>query len=209
MIVKTFVEGPIDANNYLIIDQNSKDAILIDCSSPDDEFVNAIKEQNVNLKYILLTHGHFDHILGCNRFYEEFGTEIYVAEEDKKQIDYAPEMTLMLGGVKIPTVTSVKNTVKNNDIFKIGDTEIKAISTPGHTQGGMCYLSNDGKLFSGDTLFQGSVGRTDFMGGDLNTLIKSVKEVLFKLPETTEVYPGHGSKTTIKYEKQFNEINRY
>lgn len=201
MQIKTFVKGPIDANNYLIIDEASNEAALIDCSDPDTSYIDEIKNTGVNLKYILLTHGHFDHILGCNEFHKAFNAEIYVGENDLEQIKYAPEMTMMLGGIRIPDVTSVKNTVKEGDIFKIGNIELKAISTPGHTEGGMCYLSNDGKLFSGDTLFMQSVGRTDFMGGDFSKIKHSVCEKLFKLPDETEVYTGHGPKTTIGREK--------
>ncbi len=207
MELKTFVKGPIDANNYLLIDENSRDAILIDCSEPDDSYINEIKNLNVNLKMILLTHGHFDHILGCNKFKENFDCDIYVGEDDVRQIEYAPEMTMILGGVRIPEVTSVNKTIKDGDTFKIGDIELKAIHTAGHTKGGMCYLSNDGKLFSGDTMFHGSVGRTDFLDGDFQDIRHSVKDILFKLPEETTVYTGHGAKTTIKFEKKFNEIN--
>ena len=202
----TFVQGPIDANNYLLIDEKTKDAILIDCSSPENDYVNEIKKLGVNLKTILLTHGHFDHILGCNRFYEEFGANIYVSKEDIEQVEYAPQMTMMLGGIKIPKITSVKNEVKEGDRFKIGDIELTAISTPGHTQGGMCYYTNENRLFSGDTLFKRSVGRTDFLGGSLEQLKHSVKEKLFKLPDDTVVYCGHGPETTIGYEKKFNEL---
>lgn len=208
MILKTFIKGPIDANNYILIDENTKDAIMIDCSSPENEYIGEIKELGVNLKMILLTHGHFDHILGCNNFKEVFGCDIYVGEDDIKQIEYAPEMTMILGGVKIPEVTSVNKTVKDGDVFKVGDIELKAIHTAGHTKGGMCYLSNDGKLFSGDTMFHGSVGRTDFLDGDFDEINHSVKDILFSLPDETTVYTGHGSKTTIKFEKQFNEINK-
>ena len=202
----TFVQGPIDANNYLLIDDDTKDALLIDCSSPDDDYINEIKKLGINLKKILLTHGHFDHILGCNRFHEEFGCDIYVSADDLEQIEYAPQMTMVLGGVRIPEVTSVKKEIKEGDKFKIGDVELTAISTPGHTLGGMCYYTNDGKLFSGDTLFKRSVGRTDFMGGSLEQIKHSVKEKLFKLPDDTVVYCGHGPETTIGYEKQYNEV---
>jgi glyoxylase-like metal-dependent hydrolase (beta-lactamase superfamily II) len=112
----------------------------------------------------------------------------------------------MLGGIRIPDVTSVKNYVSEGDIFKLGDTELKAISTPGHTKGGMCYLTSDGKLFSGDTLFYTSVGRTDFMGGSWQEIVHSVKDKLFNLPDDTKVFPGHGPQTTIGFEKNNNEI---
>ncbi len=206
MIIKTFVEGPISANNYLLIDENTNDAILIDCSSAREGFINAIKDLKINLKYILLTHGHFDHILGCDTFSEIFNTKVYVAQKDLEQINYSIEMASKFAGMDINKITSATNFVNDGDEFIAGNIKLKAISTPGHTQGGMCYLSQDGKLFSGDTLFQGSVGRCDLPGGDWNLLLNSVKEKLFKLPDQTEVYPGHGPKTTISYEKQYNEI---
>ncbi len=206
MEILTFVQGPIDANNYLLIDENTNDAVLIDCSSPDDDYIDEIKRLGVNLKKILLTHGHFDHILGCNRFYEEFGCDIYISPEDIVQLEYAPQMTMMLGGIKIPEVSSVKNIVKDGDYFTLGDVTLKAVSTPGHTQGGMCYLTSDGKIFTGDTLFKRSVGRTDFFGGSLEDIKHSVKDILFKLPDDTVVYSGHGPETTIGYEKKYNEI---
>ena len=209
MRIKTFVKGPIDANNYLLIDEESNDAILIDCSDSDNFYIEEVKNEGVNLKYILLTHGHFDHILGCNAFSKAFGLDIYVGEQDFDQIKYAPDMIMNIGGIKIPEVTSVNKTVKDGDVFKLGKIELKAISTPGHTEGGMCYLSNDGKLFSGDTLFNKSIGRTDFMGGSFAKIKHSVCDKLFKLPEDTIVYTGHGPKTTIGYEKQYNEIINY
>ena len=206
MIIKTYVKGPIGANNYLLIDEITNDAIMIDCSASDDSFIKEIKSLGVKLKAILLTHGHFDHIMGCNKFYEEFCVPIYVGKEDEEQILHAPDMTEMLGGIRLPDVTSVKNYVSEGDIFKLGDTELRAISTPGHTKGGMCYLTNDGKLFSGDTLFYTSVGRTDFMGGSWQEIVHSVKDKLFKLPDDTKVFPGHGPQTTIEFEKNHNEI---
>lgn len=205
MEIKIFVEGPVEANNYLLIDEQSKDAILIDCSSERQGFIDEIKNLNINLKCILLTHGHFDHILGVDKFNEVFGVETYVAKEDVSQVELTPKFMPIITGLDPVTITSIKNYVKDGDIFKIGDTEIKAISTPGHTPGGMCYLV-DNKLFSGDTLFQRSVGRCDFPGGSFETISKSIKEKLFTLPDDTEVFPGHGGKTTIGYEKKYNEI---
>jgi len=206
MIIKTFVEGPIDANNYLLIDEDTKDAVLIDCSSPRDGFVEEIKKLGVNLKYILLTHGHFDHIMGCDRFHKEFNVPVYVGEKDKIQIQYGIEMAAKFAGIDIPEITSINNSVNDGDIFKAGNIELKAISTPGHTGGGMCYLSNGCKLFSGDTLFRGSVGRCDLPKGNWSDIQNSVKNILFKLPDETEVFTGHGGKTTIGYEKKYNEV---
>lgn len=205
MIIKTFVEGPISANNYLLIDENSKEAVLIDCSSSREEFINAVKAEQVKLKYILLTHGHFDHILGCDKFKEVFSPEIYMNEKDKIQVELASSMASYYSGTNTQEIKSISNYIKNGDELTFGGIKIKAISTPGHTEGGMCYLI-DGKLFSGDTLFKGSVGRCDLQGGNWKELLKSIREKVFILPDDSEVYPGHGPKTTIEYEKQYNEI---
>lgn len=205
MEIKTFVEGPIDANNYLLIDEASKEAALIDCSSARSEYINAVRDSGVKLKYILLTHGHFDHLLGIEKFKEVFGVETYVNEDDLTQVRLVPNMMQMFAGMMPVQAPQIVNFVKDGDEFKIGDTLIKAISTPGHTKGGMCYLVGD-KLFSGDTLFQGSVGRCDLLDGSLKDIVNSIKNKLFTLPEDIVVYPGHGAKTTIAYEKKYNEI---
>lgn len=205
MIIKVFVEGPIDANNYLLIDENSKEAVLIDCSDSRPEVLEEIKNLGVNLKYILLTHGHYDHLLGAEGFKKFFGTDTYVSKDDIMQIEAAGQMMQFYFGMEPVNISCINKYVKDGDEFFIGDTKIKAIATPGHTEGGMSYLVEN-KLFSGDTLFKNSVGRCDLPGGNFNKLVNSIKDVLFSLPESTEVYPGHGAKTTIGYEKKYNEI---
>ena len=205
LTVKTFVEGPIDANNYLLIDEESKEAVLIDCSSSRREFIDAIKQTGCKLKYVLLTHGHFDHVMGVDAFKDEFNVEVYMAKEDLNQIDLIPQMLGMFVGTPSDFKPEISHFVKDGDEFKIGNTVIKSISTSGHTKGGMCYLV-DNKLFSGDTLFYGSCGRCDMLDGNLSEIIKNIKEKLFVLPDDIEVYSGHGMKTTIGHEKKYNEI---
>lgn len=206
--VKTFVEGPIDANNYLVIDEESKDAVLIDCSSARPEFVQAVKDSGVNLKRILLTHGHFDHLMGVEGFKDSLGVDAFISEDDMSQVKLVPDMLQMFLGMMGGSIPSITGYIKDGDTIELGNTTIKAISTPGHTRGGMCYLVED-KLFSGDTLFQGSCGRCDLPEGDFGVIIDSIKEKLFTLPEDIEVYPGHGPKTTIGHEKKFNDIINY
>lgn len=206
--VKTFVEGPIDANNYLVIDEESKDAVLIDCSSARPEFVQAVKDSGVNLKRILLTHGHFDHLMGVEGFKDSLGVDAFISEDDMSQVKLVPDMLQMFLGMMGGSIPSITGYIKDGDTIDLGNTAIKAISTPGHTKGGMCYLVED-KLFSGDTLFQGSCGRCDLPEGDFGVIIDSIKEKLFTLPEDIEVYPGHGPKTTIGHEKKFNDIINY
>ena len=207
--IKTFVEGPVDANNYLIIDDESKEAVLIDCSSSRDEFINSIKAENVNLKYILLTHGHFDHLLGVDGFKDAFdNVKVFVSKDDDYQVKMLPDMLRMFGGFMSAEVPGITNFLQDGDEFNIGKTSIKVISTPGHTEGGVCYLIGD-KLFSGDTLFYGSIGRCDLPGGNMNTIADSIKNKLFVLDENIEVYPGHGPKTTLGFEKKYNDIINY
>lgn len=203
--VKTYQEGPLDANNYLVFDEESKDAVLIDCSSSNPELIQSVKDCGVNLKQILLTHGHFDHVLGVKGFEDEFGVKTFINKDDLSQIKMVPDMLRMFLGMSNVESPVIENFLKDGDVIALGNSEIKVISTPGHTKGGLCYLIED-KLFSGDTLFQGSCGRCDLPEGDFNQIVKSIKEKLFVLPDNTEVLSGHGAKSTIAYEKKYNEI---
>ena len=173
MIIKTFVEGPISANNYLLIHENTREAVLIDCSSPRDGFVNSVRALGVNLKYIFLTHGHFDHILGCEKFSKTFGVNVYMNEKDNRQVELANQMASYYSKMDVDAGKSISHFVNEGDKFSFGDINIEPISTPGHIEGGMCYLI-DGKLFSGDTLFKDSVGRCDLEGGNFQQLLKSL-----------------------------------
>ena len=207
--IKTFVAGPVQANNYLVYDNESKEAILIDCSDYVQEIIDVVKNENLNVKYILLTHGHFDHVLGINSMKETLGTKAYVHHGDEEQVAHTSEIMMMFGlPFNLDVNPKLDGTLKDAGTLSIGSNEIKVLETPGHTEGCVCYLIND-VLFSGDTLFQGSVGRTDLPGGDFSQLRHSIKDVLFKLDENITVFPGHGDKTTIAYEKKFNDILNY
>ncbi len=200
MNINTFIAGPIDANNYLLTDGD--EAVLIDCSEVKPEILKEL--DNKKLKYILLTHGHFDHVLGVNGMREKTGAKVLVNKEDTPRMEESANIMRTFGvqGVDIPKADDYIN---DGEVIKFGNTEIKVLATPGHTEGGVCYLV-DGKLFSGDTLFRDSVGRTDLPGGNFKKLSGSVKNKLFNLDENITVYPGHGPKTTIAYEKKYNEL---
>ena len=203
MILKTFPLGLIGANSYLLIDEESKEAILIDLGGDFTQIKNELEKNNVTLKFILNTHGHFDHIMGERDAQNIVDVPVFVHENDKNMVENLPKQLERFGFVQ--NAESPKNikTFTENDTFKLGDKEIKVIHTPGHTPGSVCFLI-DKSLFSGDTLFYTSVGRTDFEGGSFKELSNSIKEKLFKLDDDITVYPGHDTKTSIGYEKKYN-----
>ena len=204
MIIKQFIAGLIENNMYLVMDEKSHDAVLIDAPQDIPELKNVVDELGANVKYILITHGHFDHIMGLNSLKKTLNAPAVICKDDLAISDNVNEFTRLFGVPDIVPPTYEKF-VKNGDVLDVGDMQIKVIQTPGHTEGGVCYLIGE-NLFSGDTLFKQSVGRTDLFGGNLEKIRYSVKEVLFKLDENIKVFPGHGPITTIAYEKKYNEI---
>lgn len=202
MIIKTFIEPPIENNNYLIIDEESKEAVLIDCSDADENILLELKKHSANLKYILLTHGHFDHITGLEGFSDNVKVLMHRAD-----MDWVNDINTYLPMVGMPSmkVPKIDDYLNDGDYIKLGEHLIKVIHTPGHTQGGVCFYL-DGKLFSGDTIFKESVGRCDLPGGDFEQIIESIQERIFTLPDETEIYPGHGSKTNVAWEKEHNRF---
>lgn len=213
MIIKTFVEPPIDNNNYLLIDEQSKEAALIDNSAVDSDINLVLDEYGAKLKYILLTHGHFDHVAGIrpevllphpNPLLKGEGMLVAMHENDLRWLSKVNQYLPMFGMPEI-TVPEIDLFVKDGDVIKLGETEIKVIHTPGHTQGGVCYLV-DGKLFSGDTIFREAVGRCDLEGGDFDQIVESIQNKIFTLPPETVIYPGHGRMTSVEWEKENNRF---
>lgn len=208
MILNTYIAGPFDANNYLLMDKNTKEAVLIDCSEYKQEIIEDIYKLGAKVKYILLTHGHFDHILGVNKMTEALGVDAYIKNADiilAENINTMPKL-LNLPMAEVPIING---RIEDWQEFQLGEHKIKAIPTPGHTEGGMSFLVDNEFLFSGDTLFCQSFGRTDLFGGNIKKLVNSIKNVLFALEDNIIVYPGHGQSTTIKFEKTYNENLNY
>lgn len=200
MIIKSFILPPIENNNYLIIDEASRDAALIDCSFMDENILLELKKQSATLKYVLLTHGHFDHIGGLNELPQ--GVKVLMHASD---MEWVKEVNTYLPMIGMPSmeIPKIDQFIEDNEIIKLGETEIKVIHTPGHTQGGVCFYTND-CLFSGDTIFRESVGRCDLPGGNFDQIVESIEQKIFTLPDNTIIYPGHGKTTTVDWEKEHN-----
>ena len=202
MILKQFTAGPYEANNYLIIDEETKKAALVDASG-DFKKVKALLEDNgATLEKILLTHGHFDHIGGCYEFQKSLGAKVFIHKEDTEMVTKL-KTQLQMFGLPPQEEPKVDGFIQDNEIIELGTLKIKAIHTPGHTKGGVCYVVED-KIFSGDTIFLQSVGRTDLPGGSYNELEDSITQKLFTLDGDFTIYAGHGPSTTLKKERFSN-----
>ena len=193
-------------NIYLYYDEKSGEGVLIDagCSEADHEKISTfINENNITIKAILLTHGHYDHIISVDTM-KNLTSAVVCSHELEKQVLENPDLNISTRiGLKL-TITPDR-LFNDGDVFRFGNAALKVLHTPGHTPGGVCYYDEEnGYLFSGDTLFKESIGRTDFLLGNFQVLLKSISEKLFTLPDSTQVYPGHGSSTTIKHEVQNN-----
>lgn len=198
--------GIYAANCYIIYSETTKDGIIVDPGGDADVILKTIEENNLNINYIVLTHGHGDHIGGVMELIDILKTPLLVHEDDVDMISDSKKNLsniMPIGAVEL----NPDKLLRDGDIIKFGDLEAEIIHTPGHTRGGICIKIKD-HLITGDTLFQGSIGRTDLEGGDYETIIKSIKEKLLIFPDNTIVWPGHGVQTTIGSEKRNNPFLR-
>ena len=201
--IKSMTLGMVATNCYLIINKETKEALLIDPADNALRISNVIEENVCTLKAILLTHGHFDHIMALNELKKRYNVPVYAHEEEE---DVLKQSSLNMSGMIGQIYTTQADVyVKDGEHLKLAGLDVIVLYTPGHTKGGVCYyLPEEKVLMSGDTLFHCSIGRTDFPTGSMSQLVRSVKEQLFVLPDDVQVYPGHDSVTSIGYEKQYN-----
>lgn len=194
-MIKCILTGIMPTNCYILYDNDYKEAMVIDPGYEASEIVNFIKENGLKLKYIYLTHCHFDHIMGAAWLKEQIDAPISCLDKEKENCN---DENITMGKVAILKSITVKinKVFFENDEIQIGNLNFKVIHTPGHTSGSSC-LYGDGILISGDTLFNGTYGRCDLPTGNIQDIIKSIKTKLFTLPDSTIVYPGHGEATTI------------
>lgn len=190
--IKCYPKGLYGENTYLITDEATGFKAVIDPGVYDLE-VRMDIQSNAYLKYMLLTHGHHDHFLAAKDYLDEYSAVRFAGPEGDLKL-----MTSRLHRCPKPAIL-----LKEGDIITLGETELRVIETPGHTGGGLCFAT-DREIFTGDTLFRLSVGRTDLPTGDWNTLVRSISEKLYTLDDEMIVYPGHGEPTTIGFEKRAN-----
>jgi hydroxyacylglutathione hydrolase len=196
--VDRFEVGPLAANCYVITHVPTKDACLIDPGGEPQRIMDFVKRKGLNLKFIINTHGHGDHILGNGYF----GVPVYIHRMDK---DFLTDPVLNLSGMfglslKTPKASKL---LEDGDKVYLNDLEFEILHTPGHTPGGIS-IKLDGVVFTGDTLFAGTVGRTDLPDGDEEALFGSIRKKLLTLDDDTVIYPGHGHESTIGIEKESN-----
>ena len=195
--------GMVGTNCYLLCNMDIKECVLIDPADSQDEISRMIDESGCSLKGILLTHGHFDHIMGIEDFLKAFDVPVYVGREEQPLLaDDRLNASSMYG---YHCAYTGAKALEDGQTVECAGTEIHVIHTPGHTVGGCCYyLPEEEALFCGDTLFCGSIGRTDLPTGSSRDLAHSIREKLMILPDETKLYPGHMDESTIGYEKEIN-----
>ena len=206
MEIKTYIVGDFQVNCYLVADKTSLQCAVIDAGGVSHELDGYIDSNNYTVKYIIFTHGHFDHIGGAEYYHKKYPkAKILIHSADSDCLtDETANFTYPAPYKFVPVKPDVL--LKDGDVIRFGSVSLRVIHTPGHTPGGISLYS-DGVLFSGDTLFFRSVGRTDFPGGSFETLKQSVRK-LYKLPDNTVVYTGHGCRTSLSEEKFENPYVR-
>lgn len=202
MIIRLEV-GMLETNCYIFVDDKTNEGMIIDPGDDAARILENAKENKVNVKYVILTHGHWDHIGVLDRIKLHTDAQVMIHADDEDCLKDATKSLSYMFGINSPTVKADKLLVEGDEI-KIGNSVFKVIHTPGHTEGSICLQSGN-ILFAGDTIFRGTVGRTDLPGGNCRKLKESIKTKLMSLDDEVNVYPGHGPYTTIGKERPYLE----
>jgi len=207
MKIQKFTFNPIEENTYLLYDESGS-CIIVDAGcytrGEQEELVNFIKKNGLIPEKIINTHGHFDHLLGNTFCRKKYHIPFYIHKDDVDMVAGADSMAGFFG-ISLEPVSFPEKILKEGDKITLGKSFIEVIHLPGHSPGGVAFYNKEqGFLLSGDSLFSGGIGRTDFPGGDSDKLVNAIKEKILILPEKTIVYTGHGPETTIKIEKESN-----
>ncbi len=207
--IVTLVLGPVQTNCYLVYHSETREAFIVDPADRAERIIQEIEKLSLIPRAILLTHGHFDHMMGAKGLKEKYSIPV-CAYEKEQALMADPETNLSMAFMGVSFSLTGDRWFYDGEKLDIGGMRIQVLATPGHTCGGCCYyLPEEGILLSGDTLFYQSVGRTDFPTSSTRELILSIRDKLFVLPDDTEVYPGHEERTVIGEEKKYNPAAPY
>ncbi len=202
MLLMRLVVGPLQVNCFIVADETTKEAVVIDPGDDAQEILAMVRQKGLTVRSIVNTHAHFDHVSANRALKEATGAELLLHEGDAQMLATVP-LTAKMFGMTAPSSPPADRFLKHGDVVTAGGISLTVLHTPGHSPGGICLLG-DGFVFTGDALFESSIGRTDLPGGDLMTLINAIKEHLMTLPDETQVFCGHGPATTIGAERQEN-----
>lgn len=202
MKIKKFEVGPLLVNCYVVYDEMTRNGLVIDPGDEPDLITDFLNEEGLNIRHIICTHGHFDHIGAVKELKEHTGAKIILHESDLNIYRNSPHIAMQFFGIQIEPQPEPEILIKNENNLNAFEKEIKIIHTPGHSPGSISIYIN-GYLFTGDTLFAGSVGRTDLYGGSMEQLLNSLRKIA-SLPSDTVIFPGHGPKTKLEIEKKSN-----
>ena len=197
------VVGPLGCNCYIVGDPETKEAIVIDPGDDADALAESIAAKDLTVTVIIATHAHFDHVLAAARLRELTGAPFMLHDEDKPVLSWLQESGRLFLGVELPPPPEIDTSAAEGDRLVAGGVELEVVHTPGHSPGSISLVSAEA-VFSGDTLFAGSIGRTDLPGGDTQALLDAVSQKLFTLDPELPVYPGHGPATTLGEEQRSN-----
>jgi hydroxyacylglutathione hydrolase len=199
----TLTDYSFGSNCYLAVNDTGDEAVLVDAGMGSAEILAKLEETGAKLAAVLLTHGHPDHLLGLKGVVDATGAPCYMHKDDVELAMAIPPMFLRMMGLEELELPDEFLPLEDGQVLELAGMEFKVLTTPGHSTGSVCFLT-DGVLFSGDLLFRGSIGRTDFPGGSFEMLARMVKEKVFTLPSETKVLPGHMDPTVVGWEKKTN-----
>lgn len=212
MIHEVFPVGPLQCNCSVIADEPSREAMVVDPGDDIDEVLAIVARHRLKVTRIYITHAHIDHIGGAMKLKAATGAPITMHAADQMQLPIL-DMQAQWVGMSTPGKVTIDDHSKDAHAYRVGTIEARVLHTPGHTEGSSClYFPEEGRLIAGDTLFAGSIGRTDLPGGDFQKIMRSLHHTLMELPDETLVVPGHGPETTIGAERDSNPFitdNRY
>ena len=201
--VEQYVVGMVSTNCYVAVNDLTKECVIVDPGASGKQLAQRIQDGGYKPVAVLLTHGHFDHVGAAKTLADDMDIPIYAHEAEQETLKDPQKNVSWMVGTKESYFANIY--VKDNENLRLAGFDIQVLHTPGHTEGGCCYyLKEEGVLFSGDTLFAQSVGRTDFYGGSMSQIVRSIREKLLVLPDDVTVYPGHNDVTTIETERKYN-----